>query len=378
MEVSTLTSNGKFNFQPQSDDGPFIPVTVEMYERFLFVVKVIIIPALCILGMVGNGVGLVVLRQDSRLHSHNFHVYMCGLMLSHMAASVTNLLFGIPNIINIYDYYMANFLLQNMRPIAIYLTKLFDNFAACILLMMSAERLMSLLQPLTFRNTWVLKFSRIILLVGFLLISVVLLPFPLCCSPLKFVNSENKTEYRFAERSLFWKDFMNQFVFIASIVQYFIFPLCILFVNCGIPIAFYRYNKLCIVTIHADVQRSQQQSKLTILVVCIVVLYLVMSIPNMFGLTLDFFNDEYSFSGRYAHIFYFFGCITTVLTHLNYACDCMIYIFSIRRFRRRIQELCCKHCISLSSATQGTSMTIKHTGISTVSGISSDNLSTNK
>lgn len=344
---------------PVEDHGPFIPITKEMYLRFLYAVKVVLTPALCTLGLLGNIAGLVILRKGKRLHNRNFCIYIGALMTSYVIRCLDSLTYSIPHIVNIYDYYLANFLLQHMRVACVYVEKVVDYFSASIMLVMSFERLLALIKPLTFREMCLTRYPRCIVLACSILFSISMLPYALCCSVLEFVNSDNKTEFSFHERSAYWKNFMDTYAFIASLGLYCIAPFFILLINVAIPVAFYRYNSYFTCTIQAETQRKAQQTRLTAMVFCIVTLYLLLSIPRLFAICMDFANDEYSFSGRYQHVFYFFIQLGYLMSHLNTICDSFIFIFMSQRLHYVLKILCCKHCASAEDSILSQLDTVK-------------------
>lgn len=338
---------------------PFIKISEETFKQTTFIVKVILTPVVCVLGIIGNSIGLVVLRHDSQLQSPSFYVYMRALMTFHIVTAVNRIVFTIPNFIEIYNYYLGNYLASHYGRIRLYVDKLFSCLSAGVLTAMSTERLRALLNPFTFKNIWLSKYPFRVVAVMFIMFAVFLIPFTVCCKPTTFVNSENRTEYRTRERSDFWKHFMDEYVMIETIVQHYVAPLCVLTANLAIPIVYYRYLNSTVLADNVTTPRKKQQKKMTTIVLCIVALYLLMSVCPMFALTLDYVNEEYSFSGRHSAVYYFFMMLGKFFEHVAAAFDCIIYIFVSKHFWRIFLIKFCKRCVhrpkSVSSVCSGSS-----------------------
>lgn len=337
---------------------PFIKISEETVKQTTFIVKLILTPVVCVLGIIGNSIGLVVLCHDYQLQSPSFYFYMRALMAFHIVTAVNRIVFTIPDFIEIYNYYLGNYLASHYGRIRLYVDKLFSCLSAAVLTAMSTERLRALLNPLTCKNIWLSKYPFRVVAVMFILFAVFLIPFTVCCKPTAFLNSENRTEYRRRERSDFWKRFMDEYVMIETIVQHYVAPLCVLTVNLAIPMVYYRYLNSTILTDNVTT-RKKQQKKMTTIVLCIVALYLLMSVCPMFALTLDYVNEEYSFSGRHSVVYYFFMMLGKFFEHVAAAFDSVIYIFVSKHFWRIFVIRFCKRCVrrpkSFSSVCSGSS-----------------------
>lgn len=339
-----------FISQDKENNSPFIPITVEMYKQFSVAVYVILIPLLCTVGLIGNVTGLILLRKDANMQSSSFYSYMSALMGAHIARNVLSLINSIPQFAYVYDFYLGNYIEQHIRRQTIYFAKLLDTFSASVLFFMSLERLFALIRPITFKDKWFSRNPRLTLTLAFLTFAVWAIPFPSCCEIRSSLNSDNKTFYFLRERNTVWKNFMNIYVLVSSIIQYYFAPISILIVNIAIPIAYFRYQKV-ISQDELDFRRSSQQKKITSVVLSIGVLYLLMSVPSMFANTLDYIDEDYSFSGRYSHIYFFFTRLGTLLMHVNTACDCIVYIFVSKRFWLLFKRILCHCCFQKEKLT---------------------------
>lgn len=321
-------------------DVPFIPLSKETFEFLIYIFRSILTPAISVIGLAGNSAGLIFLRKELQHQKHNFHMYMQILLANNLALSLVSIVHVMPHVINYYDFYLSNSVERYFGSASLYLYKLFTHFTALIIIIMSFERLMSLIRPLTFSEIFLFRRPRLFLLLGFVLISIFLLPLPLCCEYVPLINYENKTVfYRFPREDFMW--FIGYFVFAQSLLLHFLAPVCILLINVSIPIAYYGYTKRLVKKLKSDEKRQQHQTKITTVTLMIVILYLLLSFPSMFAQSLDFIDEGYNYNGRFEHVFMFFISVGNFMTMLNSACDCAIYVFTSNSFLLKFELLCC-------------------------------------
>ena len=311
----------------EDDEGPIIPLTMEQFDEFIFVVRFFLIPISSVFGITGNVYGLYVLRRDAKSQKSNFFFYMFTLLLENAVQCVNSIIYDIPWIVLRYDADLGNMLEKYTLQTTVYFTKVFNHFAASILIQMSSERLFSLLQPFSFQQIWLFKHARRVSLIAFIIYSLCLLPFPLCCQVTP-IQEGNATILVLMERGPGWAILMDQYVFYQAVFLSIILPMIILTLNASIPLAYYRYTKNAEMEyqMKIDSKRRQQQTKITIVTLSTAISYFVLSIPNMIAFALDFYDDDYDYFGKFSYIFNFFITLGTFLTNINAMFDCITYV----------------------------------------------------
>ena len=325
------------------DQPPLFPFSKADLEKITHIVKSVLTPVASALGLSGNLFALNVLRKESHSQKHNFNFYMRTLLITDLIFSFFIFLYTLPAIVENYDFYLANRMERSIDPVWIYFNKVLTHFSATLLIVMSMERLFALLRPLTFPDMFLFKHPRLVLFIALALFFVAMLPYPLCCRTEAILDNTNNTLLVMRERAN-WKPFMDPFVFSQTLLLYLVAPVIILIINFSIPIAYYRYTKSCASLIAADSKRREQQHKILAITVSIVVLFVLLSIPNMIGMTLDFVNADYSFFGKYAYVFKFLMNFGLFMTSVNKACNCVIYVLISNRFWLRFKGMCLVNC----------------------------------
>ena len=329
--------------QHDDDEGPIISLTIEQFNEYIFVLRFILIPISSVIGTFGSVYGLYVLRRDAKSQKNNFFFYMTALIFQNAVQCVDGLIYNIPWIIVRFDEDLGNRLEKYFLQTTVYLAKVFTHFAASILIQMSSERLFSLLQPFSFQQIWLFKHPRRVALTAFIVYSICLLPFPVCCD-IRSVREGNKTVLALVERGPDWAVvLMDQYVFYQAIFISILLPLIILVLNAAIPLAYYRYTKKTDKKSNTknDSKRRQQQTKITIVTLSTAISYFVLSLPNLIAFTLDFLDYEYSYFGKYAYIFNFFITLGTFLTNINSMFDCLIYVAVSSEAWQKFTTWCC-------------------------------------
>lgn len=340
--ISTENRNASTLEFPDSVDEPFIPLSKETFEYLTYILNSILSPAVCVFGLVGNLVGIIIARRKcSKVRTQNFQFYIQALFVNNIALCLATIGFLLRYVIENFDFYLANSIDRFIKVASLYLIKVFSHFAVGIIIMMSLERLFSLLRPYTFSQFCLFRHPRRIMGVGFFISGVYLLPLAFCCETWTFTNNENQTVYEIVPRANFRMVF-SFFVFFHSIALFFVSPFFIFIINISIPIAYFGYTRRISKSPQENVRRKQQ-TKITVLTFSIVIFYLLLSIPSLFGLSLSFVDSRYSAIGSFYFIFDFFMSFGLFMTQANCGCDCVIYFLFSTKWLLKLKRVCCKN-----------------------------------
>lgn len=115
MDLSTLGTN-----QTSFEEYVNHFISQKALDQFALVTHVIFIPVICILGLVGNSLGIFLLRRDSRIHSVSFHFYMTALLATQIFLLIMGAVRSVPEMIKLYDQVFGNYLEQYMLLYLLY------------------------------------------------------------------------------------------------------------------------------------------------------------------------------------------------------------------------------------------------------------------
>ena len=328
-------------------DHPFINISNGTFRKFSLIVNTICTPLLCMLGLFGNAIGLIVLRNDSSALCASFYTYMCALMICHMLDSVMSLCRSVPDIISIYDFYAGNYIGEHIATITTYFDILLCHMSSGIMFVMSLERLIVIVKPFSFRHYWPFLFPRGIICSMGILFAIYLMPFALCFEVSHFTNLSNQTEYCVRIKPDL-VDLMERYFYVETIVMYYLGPIAILLVNTAVLIAHKRTLSMEEINMRRSIKVRRQRSKLVLIVLSMMSLYLLMSIPHLFAQTLAIIHPDYSFRGRYKRVYFLFDYTGNLLTYVNTAFDCLIYIFISKQRWSTFKTTFCRCCSDAS------------------------------
>ena len=109
----------------QDDEGPIIPLTIEQFDEFIFVVGFFLIPISSIIGTIGNVYGLYILRRDANSQKNNFLFYMFALLMENAVQCTNALIYDVPWINMMYDADPGNTLEKYVIQTTVYIGKVF-------------------------------------------------------------------------------------------------------------------------------------------------------------------------------------------------------------------------------------------------------------
>lgn len=334
METGNSTADSA-----EVDSNKLFSITEEGYKQFAFVSNICLTPVVCGLGLAGNALGFGVLRREQKKLS--VYVYMCALTFFDGLYLLVGLLRCIPRFIELHDKYLGNRIESYEQLGSIYVDMILSHTSTALILLMSVERLMALVRPFTVKQMWIAKYPHRLIVVCFFVNVIFLLPFPINFEVKSFVNGENMTEYylQFKEDS---EEFMDKYMAVQTTVDYYLPGLTILIINVAIPVAYYCTLRQQSTRLTSAI--GNQQTKITLTVLCITIMYFLLSLPNLFIKTLAFFDEGYSFEGKYKLTFWLFIDISNLFANLNAANDFIIYIIVSAHYRKIFVAMYCRMC----------------------------------
>ena len=300
---------------------------------FKFVSKFFIIPVICTFGIVSNSLGIGVLWQDTKQQKLSIYFYLLALTLADLLYLTIGLLRTIPEIMMSFEIETAKYIDAHAKPTVIYLDMVFSHTASAMIIVMSIERLLALIRPLTVRNTWFGKYPTQIVLICVMFNILFLLPYPI---GFEVVSTEtgNTTDYslRFKKEA---NNSMKTFMTVQRIVDNFLPMIVLISTNVAIPAKYYHISKRRLADLNM-VTRGQfgsVQAKITSTVLAVTIMYMLLQIPMLISLLLPYLDVEYSFDGEKRLVFWFFVDLGNLFSYINAANDFLIYILVSSHYR---------------------------------------------
>lgn len=331
-----------------STKTPLIQVSTDTFRVFSLVANVILTQIICVIGLVGNSIGLIVLWRDPNKKKLTIYTYLFALMVIDTIFLAIGIYYSINDIIEYYDRYLGNIIKRHVWIAKAYTLTLHKHLLAVLLIIMSTERLMSLLRPYDVKNFCLSKYPRTITVLSSIITAVYLIPMHAGFRIESHNDEFNKTVYSNTVDPGYFETFVIV-MYVETAVLHYVAPLTVLVLNILTALCFSRFVRQRQSKIRSE-SGCDNQRRVTIIVFCVAALYLLLSLPNLFLQTLIFIDDSYSFYGQYNLVFYLFMDLGDLFVRFNAATDFIVYILVVRRYRNICKAMFCK-CNSVRDET---------------------------
>lgn len=333
--VVPLLDNSTFSVKT-----PFINVTPSIFRNFSLVVNIILTQFVCVFGLIGNSIGLVVLWRDPNKQRLTIYTYLFALMSIDTVFLCIGICYSINDTIEYFDWYLGNTIKRHIWFVKGYSLTLHKHLLAVLLIIMSLERLLSLLYPFDIKRFFLSKYPRVVIILTSVLSALYLIPMYVGFRLVSFKDENNKTVYANVVDPGYYKVFIT-YTYVETLILHYFAPFTVLLLNILLTVFYTRFLKERRSKMKVD-PSSTSQNKITVLVFCVATLYVILSLPNLFLQTLLFIDEDYSFYGPYKLVFFLFMDLGDFLVRFNAATDCVMYILVVSRYRHLCKTMLCK------------------------------------
>ena len=304
-------------------------------------------PAVGIVGLIGNCLGVGVLRRQAKQQKLSIFWYLLALTSIDVLFLLCGIIDGIPFNVKTFDKDLGKYLIAHFRLGLSYIDINCIHTARYFVVVMSCERLISVVRPFHVKNTWFARHPKRIIFACLLFNAIFLLPVPVNATVVT-INSDNSTSYAFTFNN--YKTFMATWWVAESIVHSFI-PMAILVpVNIALPIFIYRASLALRASRNATQKGgTSQQGKVTATVLVITINYIILSIPLVAAKWFQYISPEFSLHGRYRLVFWFFADVGKCFAYVNAANDFFIFFLVSKNYRSVFKKMYCGRCSGKSS-----------------------------
>ena len=305
--------------------------------KFSSILRTYVMPAIGIVGLIGNCFGVSVLRIQARQQKMSIFWYLLALTSIDIVFLACAIIDGISFNVKAFDKQLSKYLVAHFRLGLSYIDVNCIHTARYFVVVMSCERLISVVRPFQVKETWFAKHPKRISIACLLFNAIFLLPVPINATVVQ-IHSGNNTDYAFTYKN--YENFMAPWWVVEAVVHSFI-PMAILVpVNLALPIFFYRMSKKLRASKHQ--KENSLQGKITATVLVITINYVILSIPLTAAKWFQFISPEYSLHGRYRLVFWFFANVGKCLAYINAANDFLIFFLLSKDYRAAFMTMYCR------------------------------------
>ena len=206
-------------------------------KSFSYITKSFVTPPVCLIGFIGNILGVGVLWRQAKQQKLSIFWYLSALTFMDIIFLGLGIAASAPVFVSIYDSNLSKYLVAHMKRALSYFDMISLHTARLTVLVMSCERLLSIARPFHVKNTWFAKYPLRIILACLFFNAAFALPF-LINGTVVTKHKQNRTEYVYTFRN--YDTFMSQYWLVQVVVQSFIPVVILIAVNIAIPLQFYR------------------------------------------------------------------------------------------------------------------------------------------
>ena len=310
---------------------------VKMYSH---ITRSFINPVIGLVGCIGNSFGVGVLWRQAKQQKLSIFWYLCTLTLVDILFLSLAVIDGIPRVVQAFDKDLAKYLIAHFRLGIAYFDMIFLHTARYVVLVMSCERLISVIRPLHVKDTWLAKYPVRIMFICLLFNAVFLLPIIINATVVtKLIGGQ--TEYIFTFRN--YDTFMGAYWVAQAAVHSFIPMIFLVPINIAIPVQFYRASaKLSNSRSAASKNSVSQQRKITATVLAITTMYIFLSIPLIVVKILQYVNPDFNMNGKYRLVFWLMVDLGKCLAYINAANDFLVFFLVSNSYRSVFMSMYCK------------------------------------
>ena len=306
------------------DDG-----YLEFYLLSQFITGKVCFPVLCVVGISGNILSLIVLSQKKMLTSTN--VYLSALAVGDTIKLVNDALYFIYLIVREVNPDAAESMMGHMYPISHYVQNQSVCVTSWLTVSVAVERYISVCHPTRAKEMCTVHRAKIVSIFVFIGMSFVALPALFRYKTITKINpSNNKTVYDVNVTEL-WQNPKNAFIFSWSInLIRTVIPLLVLIIFNSCIIRALRRQRVKGKTISA-------RNRITLMLITVVILFLICVTPDAIMSTFlgfGYYDETNLVKGTRE--------ITDTLLVLNSAINFVVYCAWSLIFRQTFMEMFCR------------------------------------
>ena len=341
FETPTENMTAWYNTTVPATDYSQMFITEEGLERFSFISNGILSPVICLIGFVTNILGLGILWPDVKRKKLSVYIYLFALTVFDTVFLAIGLIQSIPALMEQLDANNASYVKAHMERYLIYVDVVISCASDAMIVVLSFERLISLVQPLHVKNTLLARFPFHIISICFVFNVIFLLPYMLNFGVVTLpAGGVNVYIYKIKDDV---KDIHEIWQFFQFVITICLPVLILTATNTAIPIQYYRSHRKRLMTFNLKSDEvSNDQGKITATIFVITAMYILLIAPMFISRIMRYVDPEYNFGGKKRQMVIFAIDINNICSYINKANDTPIYILVSSRYYSAFKTMYCR------------------------------------
>jgi nociceptin receptor len=306
------------------------------YEMAQFVTGCVIIPIVCILGIVTNSLTLIVLNQKNMHTSTN--TYLSALAVADMIKLVNDTLYFVTVLLFRVKPKAGNILYGYLYPYAHFIFSLSTSISSWLTISVAVERYIMVCHATRARGICTIQRARVVSITVFIVMSIIALPYAFRYRTIRVYDSATNTTMYDVETTKMWENkiFVDVFNWIQNLLRSIIPIAILLVVNFRIIKALNRSR--------ANNKKISSRNRITIMLISVIVVFITCVTPDaIMSIVGAGYHDESNYLIKGIRE------ITDMLLGVNAAINFVLYCGFNKGFRQNFVSLFLQRCVKEKS-----------------------------
>lgn len=312
---------------------------VEFQEQSRFWIQRILVPIIMIIGVIGNTMTIFIMTQRRMRSSTNW--YLAALAIFDMSYLVFSFILSLQHYPNIHD--LNYYAYWKMWPYLLTITDSSSNSSVWITVTFTIERYIAVCHPMKGKVICTESRAKKMIIIVFLTSFIITLPTAFEWNIIEVVNAQNITEVRADISDLGLNPYYVSIYYWIVSILFVIIPIILLAV----------FNAFLIKSVHSSKSQrktmtrrretgdqARQESKITIMLIAVVILFLMCQLPTAVILLYKSFHHVEPFSNE-DYLLRGLGNIFNFLVAVNAAGNFVLYCLLSQKYRRTLLMIFC-------------------------------------
>ena len=341
--------NMMLNSSVPSDTTPPVEEYQYFYDNAQFMTGLICYPILCIIGLIGNGLALIVLSQRKMLTSTN--VFLSALAVSDTIKLLNDLLYFLVLILGRIHPEAANNMMGYMYPVSHYIFNEAVCVTAWLTVSVAVERYIAVCHATRAKVICTVSRARFVSVIVFTSMSLLTVPSALRYTRVKVYDEQISKSIFTIELSNLGKNprFMLPYMWIQNMLRAFV-PLVTLFILNACIIHALRKQRA------VKGKTASARNRITTMLISVILVFIICITPD--AIMSMFFRSGYIEEKNL--LVKGIREITDMLLAVNSATNFIVYCAFSKVFRHTFSSIFCRTCVSSERRDENHSLLSTH------------------
>lgn len=313
-------------------------MTKEMSDDITGILQCYIFPIITLIGLTGNILSLAVLLQR-KMRASTTSIVLIGLALSDIMFLITNAVRKSTCIIKLYDSMAADTLNATTFYYMFYLKTAFSRVSTLIVVLISVERLIAVALPLKIKTIVTKSRMLIAVIICYLITFAGLAGLPPQYTYTYVRGKPYISQTKFATKNADALKVYNEY-FLPIAFRH-LPVILVLGINTVIIILLGRSRRFQKNSTKQDNKRSDEQKKITRMLLSVAVVFLICLLPGDILLISSLTVEGFAFFGTYHNLFLALSDICLLFEMINSCANFVIYMLLNKNFFETFSTLFC-------------------------------------